>query len=58
MRCELIAELASVVRENKNTTMAEDKEKNSPWIEKYRPKVFNEIVGNEGKIVTDVTNGF
>lgn len=27
--------------------MAEDKEKNSPWIEKYRPKVFNEIVGNE-----------
>lgn len=23
------------------------KEKNSPWIEKYRPKLFNEIVGNE-----------
>ena len=25
------------------------KEKNSPWIEKYRPKLFNEIVGNEGR---------
>jgi len=23
------------------------KEKNSPWIEKYRPKLFSEIVGNE-----------
>merc|ERR1712020_166300 len=23
------------------------KEKNSPWIERYRPKVFNEIVGNQ-----------
>lgn len=24
-------------------------EKNAPWIEKYRPKLFNEIVGNQGK---------
>ena len=25
-------------------------DKNAPWIEKYRPKLFNEIVGNQGKI--------
>ena len=24
------------------------KEKNVPWIEKYRPRLFTEIVGNEG----------
>ena len=24
-------------------------EKNAPWIEKYRPKLFNEIVGNQGE---------
>merc|ERR1719238_2403678 len=26
---------------------SKSKEKNQPWIEKYRPKLFNEIVGNE-----------
>ena len=31
------------------------KEKNSPWIEKYRPKLFNEIVGNVG--MSFFTNG-
>ena len=30
------------------TEATKSKEKNSPWIEKYRPKLFNEIVGNEG----------
>jgi len=29
------------------TEATKSKEKNSPWIEKYRPKLFNEIVGNE-----------
>ena len=29
------------------------KEKNNPWIERYRPKVFSEIVGNEGKILRE-----
>ena len=27
----------------------EKSDKNAPWIEKYRPKLFNEIVGNQGK---------
>ena len=31
------------------------KEKNSPWIEKYRPKLFNEIVGNEGSANLHIT---
>ena len=31
------------------------KEKNSPWIEKYRPKLFNEIVGNEGRYYLHIT---
>ena len=26
------------------------KEKNVPWIEKYRPKLFTEIVGNEDTV--------
>ena len=26
-------------------------EKNAPWIEKYRPKLFNEIVGNQGEVL-------
>ena len=26
-------------------------EKNVPWIEKYRPKSFNEIVGNEDTVI-------
>ena len=30
------------------------KEKNVPWIEKYRPKMFNEIVGNEGNFSRQV----
>ena len=29
-------------------------EKNVPWIEKYRPKNFDEIVGNEGTIYYDI----
>ena len=32
---------------SKGTTKAE---KNSPWIEKYRPKLFTEIVGNEDTV--------
>ena len=31
------------------------KERNAPWIEKYRPKLFNEIVGNEGEILSTST---
>ena len=35
---------------SKGTEKPEKVDKNAPWIEKYRPKFFNEIVGNQGKI--------
>ena len=34
------------------------KEKNVPWIEKYRPKMFNEIVGNEGNFSRQVKGSY
>lgn len=44
-------DMETVVNEGASTstsaalTLKEDKKKNSPWIEKYRPKVFEEIMG-------------
>ena len=35
--------------EPESSKMATKTEKHVPWIEKYRPKTFDEIVGNEGK---------
>lgn len=45
-----IEEMETVVNEGASTSSAalklkEDKKKNSPWIEKYRPKIFEEIMG-------------
>jgi hypothetical protein len=31
------------------TTSKEDRKKNAPWIEKYRPQVFEEIMGKNCK---------
>lgn len=48
-----IEEMETVVNEEASTSsvtsatlkLKEDKKKNSPWIEKYRPKIFEEIMG-------------
>lgn len=50
-----IVESEAVVNEGASTsstaaTLKEDKKKNAPWIEKYRPKVFEEIMGKKLKI--------
>ena len=36
--------------EKKGTTKPSKKPRAVPWIEKYRPKAFNEIVGNEDTV--------
>merc|ERR1711981_1282489 len=36
--------------ESESSKMATKTEKNNPWIEKYRPKTFDEIVGNEDTV--------
>ena len=40
-------ETKETAERSKGTTKAE---KNVPWIEKYRPKSFTEIVGNEDTV--------
>ena len=40
--------------EGSSSSSKSRKEKNVPWIEKYRPKTFGEIVGNEGKRLNHV----
>ena len=43
------AEETAMEVDNAPASSATKKERNVPWIEKYRPTTFQEIVGNEGK---------
>ena len=42
------AEETAMEVDNAPAASATKKERNVPWIEKYRPTTFQEIVGNEG----------
>ena len=42
--------MTSVLDIGEKSKMTSKVEKNVPWIEKYRPKSFNEIVGNEDTV--------
>ena len=42
--------MTSVLDIGEKSKMTSKVDKNVPWIEKYRPKSFNEIVGNEDTV--------
>ncbi|KAF2904565.1 hypothetical protein ILUMI_01612 [Ignelater luminosus] len=47
---EIPEETPSTSKDTETATKSDDKEHNLPWIEKYRPQTFEEIVGNEDTV--------